>query len=275
MKEAYTPNTYVTDQLFEACLDAISGKPFFEKVVLLPQTDARFTYGAEKGEDGILDLNYANILVTVRVDGYGNAEVLSKYEVYDSNGGYVETRRYIKSFLDFCGRLMEGDDYSKYRLMGSAREWVDDNDDYVVRTIRLHNGLMVDYNDASMRIVDGTDRALLIRDRGDFSDVKLIDALTYAKDAYAEYVRFMSDDGRRKGIEIKFSEDGLRDALPESRPKRDESPQDMGWPYRMVYAVPVTKTYSVEFVSLEKAEEFRDKFAWAFKDFHNDIFDIG
>lgn len=274
MQEAYTPGRNITDHLYEVCCDAIKGRPFGD-IISLPKKDARFTYGAAKGDDGLVDINYMSILVSVRSDEDGNAEVLNEYEVYDTNGGFVEYRRYMQPFLDFCGYLMEGSGYYKYNgLIVSAQEKVDDNDEYEAETMELHDSTIVDYNEEAMRVVDDTDRALLIEDRADVSDVELDDALAYAKDAYAEYVRFMSDDNRKKGVEIKFSEDGARTAYTDGRSKRGAFPKDMGWPYRMVYAVPVTKTYSVEFVSLEKAEEFRDKFAWALKDFQGDIFGI-
>ena len=274
MQEAYTPGRNITDHLYEVCCDAIEGRPFGD-IIFLPKKDARFTYGAAKGDDGFIDLNYMNILVCIRSDEDGNAEVLKQYEVYDSNGGFVEYRRYMQSFLDFCGYLMEGPNYYKYNdLIVSAKRKVDDNDEYETYTMELHDGVVVDYNEEALRVVDDTDRALLIEDRTDVSDVELDDALTYAKDAYAEYVRFMSDDSHKKGVEIKFTEDVPRTEYTDDLSKRGTFPKDMGWPYRMVYAVPITKTYSVEFVSLEKAEQFRDKFVLAFEDFHNDIFDI-
>jgi hypothetical protein len=127
MQEAYTPGRNITDHLYEVCCDAIKGRPFGD-IISLPQKDARFTYGAAKGDDGLIDLNYMSILVSIRSDEDGNAEVLNEYEVYDTNGGFVEYRRYMQPFLDFCGYLMEGSGYYKYNsLIVSAQEKVDDN----------------------------------------------------------------------------------------------------------------------------------------------------
>lgn len=243
-----------TDQSYEDCRRIIEGRPF-EEIASLPSTDPRFTGVVERRGGALVDLNFGYLTVTVRRDKDGKAELMRKYEVCDYDGAYAKVRIYRMSFLDFCGHLITGNEDYRNCIMSSASKWVDDNDKYVTKTIRLHDGTMVDYNEEAMRIVDRTDNALLIRDRPDFSDVELHDALEYAKEAYKEYVEFVTDEGWGK-ISIRFSEDGLRGMLPDSRPKRFPFEFDKGWPYRMVYAVPITEKLSLEFVSFENAEEF-------------------
>lgn len=243
-----------TDQSYEDCRRIIEGRPF-EEIASLPSTDPRFTGVVERRGGALVDLNFGYLTVTVRRDKDGKAELMRKYEGCDYDGAYAKVRIYRMSFLDFCGHLITGNEDYRNSIMSSASKWVDDNNKYVTKTIRLHDGVMVDYNREAMRIVDGTDNALLIRDRPDYSDVGLLDALKYAKEAYKEYVEFVSSEGWGK-ISIRFSEDGLRGMLPDSRPKRFPFEFDKGWPYRMVYAVPITEKLSLEFVSLENAKGF-------------------
>lgn len=67
----------------------INGKPF-DEIVNLPKIDKRFSYGALNGSEGegLVDLNFKDILVTVR-NNNGVATIVN-YEQYDTNGQFTD-----------------------------------------------------------------------------------------------------------------------------------------------------------------------------------------
>ena len=67
----------------------INGKPF-DEIVNLPKIDKRFSYGTLNGSEGegLVDLNFKDILVTVR-NNNGVATIVN-YEQYDANGQFTD-----------------------------------------------------------------------------------------------------------------------------------------------------------------------------------------
>lgn len=90
LKEGGTNNADF-DMPSEAVLEAkriINGKPF-DEIIDLPNIDKRFSYGALNGSEGegLIDLNFKDILVTVR-DNNGVATIVS-YEQYNDNDQFI------------------------------------------------------------------------------------------------------------------------------------------------------------------------------------------
>ena len=79
---------YDHDADFQEAKQLLDGKTYAE-IMQLVKNDSRFSFGASKGQDGLIDLNFNGVLVTVQIVGH----VLDNYEKYDNGGQFVGTSR--------------------------------------------------------------------------------------------------------------------------------------------------------------------------------------